>query len=132
MKYAQFDDNGQICARYDSDIHGDTIPADAIELSDDVFWQTINENDGVWKRDPKTGEIAKHLCQPPTDEQLASNARVQRDHLIAATDWMVLRAQETGKPVAAEWLAYRQALRDVPAQKGFPSTVTWPTAPEAT
>ena len=28
-----------------------------------------------------------------------------------------------------EWRTYRQALRDVPTQEGFPNTVTWPTKP---
>ena len=65
MKFAQFNDQHELCARYDSEIHGDNIPADAVEISDELFWQTINEADGVWKRDPETGEISKHPL-PPT------------------------------------------------------------------
>lgn len=29
----------------------------------------------------------------------------------------------------AEWVAYRQALLDVPAQPGFPDDIVWPTKP---
>lgn len=45
-KYILFT-NGVLSARYDSAINS-TIPAEAIEVSDEIFWQTINENDGVW------------------------------------------------------------------------------------
>ena len=40
--------NGVLSARYDSTIHGDNIPAEAVEVEDALFFQTINELDGVW------------------------------------------------------------------------------------
>jgi hypothetical protein len=58
-------------------------------------------------------------------------ARVQRDALLRASDWVVLRAYERGEPVPAAWASYRQALRDVPSQEGFPDSVNWPEAPAA-
>ncbi|NBW23522.1 MAG: phage tail protein, partial [Caulobacteraceae bacterium] len=44
-----------------------------------------------------------------------------------ATDW----TQLPDAPVADHeaWAAYRQALRDVPEQPGFPAQIEWPTAP---
>jgi len=48
-----------------------------------------------------------------------------RDALIAATDYYAL----TDVTLGAAMTTYRQALRDVPAQAGFPNTVTWPTKP---
>lgn len=65
MKYMAFDSNNVLVARYDSDIHGKDIPEEALEVSDELFLQTINETDGIWKHDPKTGEITKHPL-PPT------------------------------------------------------------------
>lgn len=66
----------------------------------------------------------------PTNEELAERARGQRDALIAKTDYLLA----ADYPISAERLeeikAYRQALRDVPAQEGFPETIVWPTAPE--
>lgn len=56
----------------------------------------------------------------------AAIVRAQRDKLIAATDWTVLGDAKT---VKADWKAYRQALRDVPEQAGFPYAVQWPTPP---
>lgn len=54
--------------------------------------------------------------------------RARRDQLLAATDWRLLRAAETGVPVESAWLEYRQALRDVTAQRD-PLAVNWPDSP---
>ena len=59
-----------------------------------------------------------------------ANARGQRNMLLLACDIVVIRSYESGVPVPAEWVAYRQALRDIPAQPGFPENITWPTKPE--
>lgn len=55
----------------------------------------------------------------------ATKVRAQRDQLLAATDW---RFRIDQNPSQA-WRDYCQALRDVPAQSGFPDTVSWPVAP---
>ena len=54
----------------------------------------------------------------------ATQVRAQRDTLLAESDHMALADRITD-----EWRTYRQSLRDVPAQAGFPTNVTWPTAP---
>jgi len=60
------------------------------------------------------------------DAEFAANARSQRDTLLTQTDW----TQVADAPVdKAAWAAYRQALRDVPQQIGFPTTITWPVKP---
>jgi len=60
------------------------------------------------------------------DAEFATNARNQRDTLLTQTDW----TQVADAPVdKAAWAAYRQALRDVPQQAGFPVTITWPEKP---
>lgn len=66
---------------------------------------------------------------PPDLDAMARDVRAQRDMLLAATDWRVIRATETNTPLSTEWEAYRQALRDITLQPGFPQTVTWPTEP---
>ena len=58
--------NGELSARYVNEIHGDNIPQEAIAVSDEVFFQTISETDGIWKRDPVTGDIAKHPFPAPS------------------------------------------------------------------
>ena len=60
------------------------------------------------------------------DAEFATNARNQRDTLLTQTDW----TQVADAPVdKAAWAAYRQALRDIPQQIGFPTTITWPEKP---
>lgn len=54
-------------------------------------------------------------------------ARDLRGKLLAASDW----TQVPDAPVdQAVWATYRQALRDIPQQEGFPESVVWPTKPE--
>jgi hypothetical protein len=57
---------------------------------------------------------------------LASTERATRDNLLKATDHYGLSDVSMTDAMAA----YRQALRDVPQQAGFPQTITWPTKPE--
>ena len=54
--------------------------------------------------------------------------RSQRDALLSDTDWVVVKAKETGGNVSASWKKYRQDLRDVPTQSD-PDKITWPTKP---
>lgn len=67
-------------------------------------------------------EIAPYVEPAPT----AGEVRAQRNQLLAASDW----TQVADAPVdQAAWATYRQALRDVTAQVGFPEAVVWPTTP---
>ena len=52
-----------------------------------------------------------------------------RDTLLDASDWIVVKSLEAGVAVPSNWVTYRQALRDVPAQEGYPNTITWPNKP---
>ena len=63
------------------------------------------------------------------NEEAATAVRAERDKLIASCDWMAIKAFEGGTTVSTEWATYRQALRDVSAQAGFPNDITWPEKP---
>ena len=67
---------------------------------------------------------------PPTPEELAAQARAQRDALISATDYLVMPDYPivAGKLAAVQ--AYRQSLRDISKQPGFPDAIVWPDKPE--
>jgi len=59
-------------------------------------------------------------------DQADSNVRSRRNALLQSSDW----TQVADAPVdQAAWAAYRQSLRDIPSQPGFPFSVTWPTEP---
>ena len=60
------------------------------------------------------------------DERAATEIRTERDAKLTHSDW----TQVLDAPVdQAAWAIYRQALRDIPAQAGFPNAVEWPTSP---
>lgn len=60
------------------------------------------------------------------DAEQAKSVRATRDEKLKDSDW----TQVADAPVdKAAWATYRQALRDVTAQDGFPWTITWPVAP---
>tara|TARA_R110001632_G_C11229150_1_gene406396 strand:- start:105 stop:311 length:207 start_codon:yes stop_codon:yes gene_type:complete len=63
--------------------------------------------------------------KPLDDVTLAANIRSKRNEILAATDYMGL----ADYPAKAGELEYRQSLRDVPQQAGFPKTHTWPDKP---
>lgn len=66
----------------------------------------------------------------PTVQELASMVRSQRDAKLSATDYLVV----PDYPISPEDLeavkVYRQALRDIPEQSGFPKNVQWPVEPQ--
>jgi hypothetical protein len=64
-----------------------------------------------------------------SDEDYAFEAREKRNALIAETDYMAMPDYPLDEERKAAVLAYRQALRDVPEQKGFPRQIDWPVKP---
>lgn len=114
-KFILFDAANLVIGRYDSEIHGDRtinlldpnpdckIPAEAVEVSDALFFQTINETDGVWKRDPVTGDIAKHSFPPPSLDSLkaAKTAEINAARSTANTSTFA----HGGKEVAVDALS---------------------------
>lgn len=75
-----------------------------------------------WSRwDSQTGEWIENT------EFAAIAAREDRDALLLKSDW----TQLPDVPLATKeaWATYRQQLRDIPDQSGFPLNITWPTPP---
>lgn len=67
------------------------------------------------------------FIKPEPDVNAAADAvRAERNKLLAESDW----TQVADAPVdKAAWATYRQALRDISAQEGFPWEVQWPQMP---
>ena len=86
----------------------------------------VNTQTGEQKLVPLTEqEIAALEALKPTQDELKVYARNERNRRLAETDWMAL----SDMTLTPEWAAYRQALRDVPQEEGFPENVTWPPEP---
>jgi len=85
------------------------------------MFSKYTDNDGVvhTKAEQETD------YQDGLDATAAEGVRTERDSRLAATDFHGL----TDNTMTAEMTTYRQALRDVPQQGGFPNTITWPAEP---
>jgi len=90
----------------------------AWRLVDDAF---VQDAEGHWSLPYKLEAL------PLEDAQ--RNIRSRRDSLLKETDWVVIMHTEKGTNIPAAWELYRQALRDITTQTGFPYEVTWPTKP---
>lgn len=116
---------------YDIAIHGGDIPADAVDVTRERHQELLTaQSQGKRITADANGQPIAVDPPSPTEEDLAEKARSTRDALLAACDWVVVRAQESDQPVPAEWAAYRQQLRDVPSQLEFPMAIDWPAAPD--
>ena len=90
---------------------------------------TPESPDNVAPKDTDVGGIAIYLTDAEYDTVLANSARQKRDRLIAATDYLVTPDYPISDDRLAKIKIYRQALRDIPEQSGFPHTITWPDKP---
>jgi hypothetical protein len=87
-------------------------------LTDDlVFGSTPVKENNTWK-------IQVTKTQKNTTDAEAA-IRNQRNALLQETDWWAL----SDVTMSAEMTTYRQALRDITNQEGFPYNVTWPSKP---
>lgn len=62
-------------------------------------------------------------------QQKADAVRSEREALLTACDWTQLDDTPIANTQKQAWASYRQALRDVPSQAGFPFNVVWPAKP---
>jgi hypothetical protein len=84
----------------------------------------------------RNGWVLVEGDQPPSPPfipyepiDIADKVRAERDVKLGASDWRVIKSLEAGVPLSWDWSVYRQALRDMPQQEGFPIDVVWPEMP---
>lgn len=77
------------------------------------------------KIDEEAAEVAAAEAYAASDEGKAEAVRAERDSLIAETDWWA----SSDLTMTDAQASYRQALRDVTSQSGFPQSVVWPVKP---
>jgi hypothetical protein len=82
---------------------------------------------GVWT----LGWSVQSLSAEDQDEKQARQASIvrhDRNSRLSESDWS--QGKDISDSVSTAWATYRQALRDIPTQAGFPWEVTWPAKPE--
>lgn len=104
-----------------------------LELAPGKEW-TLDGDRIIWHGSrsgrPTQATITARVAELEAAQPLA-DLRAERDKRLAACDWVAVRAAETGIAAPAEWTAYRQALRDVPASYGSLDDVVWPELPSS-
>jgi len=97
----------------------------AIQDVNGHWLQAWKEIDMFSDTDEATKEEQEAEYQATLDAAAAESVRYDRNEQLAKTDWMGMSdvAMSTG------WATYRQALRDVPNQDGFPYEIEWPEEP---
>ena len=86
----------------------------------------VEQLDGKWYTKYSVADMDDE-SKAQKDATQAESVRSQRTQLLKDSDW----TQVADAPVdKTAWAAYRQALRDIPSQAGFPWGIQWPTQPE--
>lgn len=92
--------------------------------------------DGVLKRyfvigaEPeKPAPLELPPAPEPTQEEKEQTARNERNMKLTFTDWTQLPDAPLTEERKAAYAEYRQALRDIPEQAGFPDAIEWPAEP---
>ncbi|EAQ65994.1 hypothetical protein MED121_02245 [Marinomonas sp. MED121] len=77
---------------------------------------------------PPTDALFERPIITPSNEELESSARASRNTLINKVSIEIERLTDNKKETE-NWRTYRQFLRDIPSQKGFPQSIDWGIAP---
>ena len=127
-------------------IRASFIPSEnkkVLECATDLIDHEFSIEDGdydkiVWKDErtiPTKAQIETKITELEAEEPVRI-LRLHRDRLLQETDWVSARSVDSGTPVSQEWVAYRQALRDLPVtaepqldENGNLTNVTWPVKP---
>jgi hypothetical protein len=94
-------------------------------------YQVINvgpvvEQNGQWYTSYVVTDVDDQT-KTQIDVDRAKSVRIERDLKLTACDW----TQTLDSPInnKSAWATYRQELREITKQSGFPWTITWPTDP---
>ena len=94
---------------------------------------TVVEGDLIEHPKLENGEVVQDIAI--VTELKEDNIRIQRNGLLNESDKEMMKLLDNATSWSdfitqrAAWKTYRQALRDVPQQEGFPTNITWPTEP---
>ena len=98
-------------------------------------WEVVSDHrgevgytvDGAAVQITELGKTIEGLDLQRTRPITAQAVRIERNGKLLMSDWTQLA--DVSQAVKDSYVSYRQALRDVPSQSGFPQNVVWPDAP---
>jgi hypothetical protein len=92
-----------------------------------TFRDGVQQIDGQWYTKYSVADLDADGIAAKDAEQ-AKAVRTDRDQRLKDSDWT--QGKDIPDAISQPWAIYRQALRDVPSQTGFPWDVQWPTKME--
>ena len=92
-----------------------------------AFRDGVQQIDGQWYTKYSVADLDADGIAAKDAEQ-AKSVRQTRDQRLKDSDWT--QGKDMPDNISTVWATYRQALRDVPQQAGFPWDVQWPQQPE--
>lgn len=117
---------------YTPDIHGDNIPMDVVEISDEWYQNLMNgQSEGLVVSPDRKGypSLSKPII---TQDQLRADERCWRDTELRRADVELNKVQDgMGVGSVTAWREYRCALRNLTLHELFPAVEARPTAPDA-
>jgi len=103
-------------------------PADGWVTYAACSYDPVPHGRNLYYRILKDGNIAPYIPPSlPSQAELESDARYNRDQLLQESDWTQL--PDVPESTKSKWAAYRQLLRDIPQQENFPDNIIWPQKP---
>lgn len=118
MKYAQLDENNVYIGKVD-EIPGDIPGSWYLPNNMCVADKPPTDEPGKWEYD---GGVWLEL----TTDKKAKLIRQQRNAMLSATDYRMMPDYPMSELCRENLKLYRQLLRDIPEQPGFPNSVVWP------
>jgi hypothetical protein len=88
----------------------------------------VQNEDGIWVESWTETPASEQEIEERTVSKIIEVRQI-RNKLLQETDWVSIKAKDDGEDVPTDWKTYRQALRDITTQDGFPHNITWPTKP---
>lgn len=96
----------------------------------DVEFDSVSQNkvegqfvqvDGQW--------TLPMVAEDKQQDEVEEYVRAVRSELLILSDWTQMPDSPLDDSTKTSWATYRTALRDISTQAGFPTNITWPTAP---
>ena len=129
-KYAFIDSNNVLAYTIVSEISPEEVPGFTIQKIDDDFYAG---------KAPSQNHVYDFLqktwINPLSEKQKADisikETKIKRSNLLQQSDWTdTVSAQTRLGSLYEQWQTYRQALRDITKQEGYPNSIVWPTPPQ--
>lgn len=92
--------------------------------------EKLEANLALARAEAYNGEVT--VEEVPDEPMTAEEARAKRDKLLEDTDWTQVLDAPIDASTREAYRVYRQDLRDIPEQDGFPESIIWPELPTVT